>query len=177
MGKKQVAQKAIIGHSPFDRAIIAGFSMNKSAEEISRSAPINGTMTPAQCLYRITQLQDSKDALDAHYKKLLIIDTVYEMSGKLKKQIDDAEYIDKDSATTFLKTQKELLAMVEKANGDLTDELMAFNRQRADEFTSALGYIFDRLLNQLREKYPEIELEEAQEIVMEAIPAALPEVK
>lgn len=176
MGKKQNVP-AVIGHSPFDRAIIAGFSANKSAEQVSREHPINGTLTPAQCLNRLTQLLESKDVLDAYQKKMLIIDSVYEFSARLKAQIDKLDFIDKDNGKMFLDTQRELLAMVEKTKGDLSEELMAFNRQRATEFTSALGYIFDKLIAHLTEKHPEIVLEEAQDYVMEVIPAALPEVK
>lgn len=176
MGKRQIA-RPVIGYSPFDRAIIEGFSANKSAEEISRSAPINGTLTPAQCLNRVAQLVESKDVLDVYQKKMLILDNTYQLSARLKKQMDDMDFIDKDNGAMFLKTQKELLDMVERVKGEADDQLMAFNQRRADEFTAALAYIFDALLDRLAQKYPEIEIAEAQELVLEVIPASLPEVK
>jgi hypothetical protein len=176
MGKKQIA-RPVIGYSPFDRAIIEGFSANKSAEEIARSAPINGTLTPAQCLNRLTQLVESKDVLDVYQKKMLILDNTYQLSARLKKQMDDMEFIDKDNGAMFLRTQKELMDMVERVKGEADAELMAFNQRRADEFTAALAYIFDALLERLAQKYPEIEVAEAQELVLEVIPASLPEVK
>lgn len=176
MGKKRIA-RPVIGYSPFDRAIIEGFSANKSAEEISRSAPINGTLTPAQCLNRVAQLVESKDVLDVYQKKMLILDNTYQLSARLKKQMDDMDFIDKDNGAMFLKTQKELLDMVERVKGEADDQLMAFNQRRADEFTAALAYIFDALLDRLAEKYPEIEVAEAQELVLEVIPASLPEVQ
>lgn len=176
MGKRQIA-RPVIGYSPFDRAIIEGFSANKSAEEISRSAPINGTLTPAQCLNRVAQLVESKDVLDVYQKKMLILDNTYQLSARLKKQMDDMDFIDKDNGAMFLKTQKELLDMVERVKGEADDQLMAFNQRRADEFTAALAYIFDALLDRLAQKYPEIEVAEAQELVLEVIPASLPEVQ
>jgi hypothetical protein len=174
---KKSKQPAVIGYSPFDRAIISGFSANKSAEEVSRTAPINGTLTPAQCLNRLTQLLDSKDVLDVYQKKMLIIENVYALSTRLRQQLDKMDFIDKDNGAMFLKTQKELMEMIERVKGDATEQLMAFNQKRADEFTNALGYIFDAVLERLVEKHPDIIVEEAQEIVLEAIPASLPEVR
>ena len=175
MAKKNVP--AVIGYSPFDQAIIDGFSANKNAEEVSRSAPINGTLTPAQCLNRLTQLVQSKDVLDAYQKKMLILDNTYQLSARLKKQMDDLPFIDKDNGAMFLKTQKELLDMVDRVKGEADEQMMAFNQRRADEFTGALVYIFDALLDRLVKQYPDLAVEEAQELVLEVIPAALPEVK
>lgn len=176
MGKKQNVP-AVIGHSPFDRAILEGFSANKNAEQVSRDAPINGTLTPAQCLNRLAQLVESKDVLDAYQKKMLILDNVYEFSARLKRQVDKLDFIDKDNGKMFLDTQRELLAMVEKIKDNANEQLMAFNQKRADEFTAALVYIFDNLMKRLAEKHPELEIEEAEEIVLEVLPASLPEVR
>lgn len=174
MAKKNVP--AVIGFSPFDRAIISGFSANKSAEEISRSAPINGLITPAQCLERITQLLESKDVLDVQQKRALIVDNVYELAAKLKKQIDEQEWVDKDSAQTYLKTLKELMAMLDIANGQIEESMLRFNARRAQEMTEALIFIFNRMFPALEERYPEIEMDPVQEIVLDAIPASLPEI-
>jgi hypothetical protein len=174
---KQRNLPAVIGHSPFDTAIMEGFSANKSAEEISTAAPINGVLTPAQCLNRLNQLIQSKDVLDVHQKKMLILDNTYELSNRLKKQMDKLDFIDKDNGAMFLKVQKELLSMVEDIKGDANEKLMAFNQRRADEFTNALVYIFDKLMDRMLEKYPDLAVDEAQEIVLEVIPDALPEVK
>lgn len=167
---------AIIGYGPFDKAIIRGFSSNLSAEEVSQAEPISGTLTPAQCLDRLIRLLESKDVLDVQQKRQLLVDNAYELLAKLKKQTDDAAYIDKDSATTYLKTLTTVMDMLDRANAQIEEAMLKFNSRRAQEMTLALQFIFERTFAVLAERNPTLGLEEAQEVVLEVIPASLPEV-
>lgn len=174
MAKKTVAN---VGHGPFDRAILAGFSANQSAEEVSASHPINGTLSPAQVLDRLYKLLESKDILDVQQKRALIVDNAYELAAKLRKQIDGMEFIPHEQAGMYLKTLKELMLMLDSANAQIEEAMLKFNARRAQELTQALIYIFTSMMKELTREYPEIDTVKAQEIVMLAIPEAMPEVQ
>ncbi len=174
MGRKQATS---IGFGPFDRAIIAGFGANLNADEVSRNAPINGTLTPAQCLDRLHRLVESKDVLDVQTKRALIVDNAYELAAKLKKQIDGMDYIPHEQAGMYLKTLKELMLMLDSANAQIEEAMLKFNARRAQELTQALIFVFTKVIGELVKEHPDIEIVEAQELVMLAIPEAMPEVQ
>lgn len=164
-----------IGHGPFDAVIVEGFAANKSAEEVSIMPPINGLLTPAQCLARVTQLVKSKDVLDVRDRLALALDDAYWLRSKLKKQMTDAEFIDAQQATVFLKTLDAITARIERAQLGLTEQLLRFNERRAHEMVEALNYIMAQVLESLDQRG--IEKAELDEIVLEAIPNSIPEVE
>lgn len=167
---------AMIGYGPWDSAIIDGFGANKNAEEIARSHPINGTLTPAQCLDRLNKLIASKDVLDVAQRRQLLVDQGYGLLSKLKKQIDELDYVAPDQAMAYLKTIKEVMEMVDRANGQIEEAMLKFNQRRADELMQALVFITDRMFEKMLEKDPNLDIQEAQVIVLEALPQSLPEV-
>lgn len=167
---------AIIGYGPFDKALIQGFAANKSAEEVSRMEPINGTLSPAQCLDRLNKLLASKDVLDVQQKRALLVDNAYDLLAKLKKQIETSDYIAPDVANSYMKTVKDLMDMLDRSNAQIEEAMLKFTQRRAMEFTAALTYIFDAALAALVQRHPELSVEEAQEVIYEAIPESLPEV-
>lgn len=166
---------AVLGRGPFDAAIVEGFSSNKSAEEVSDS--IGGTLTPAQCLARLTKLIQSKDVLDASDKVALLLEDVYYLRAKLKKQMEESDYITKDAATMWLKTIEVAVARVESVNVGMSDALMRFNQVRANEFVASLTYIIDHLLTMLQEQNPDFTRAEIDEKILLVIPESIPEVK
>lgn len=170
---------AQIGRSPYDDAIIAGFSNRMSAEEVSASKPILGALSPAQCLLRLQQLIASKDILDAKDTLALLLEDIYFLRGKLRKQMDEQDYVDKDLATTWLKTIDAAATRVDKANIGLNDAMMRFTEVRAREFVEALGFIFGRFIDAAQERVPEVGeySDELRTIVLDAIPESLPEVQ
>lgn len=164
-----------IGTGPFDEAIVAGFSARRSAEEISSSPPINGLLTPAQCLARLNQLVKSKDVLDVRDALSLALDDVYWLRTKLRKQLEEADWIAHDQANVYLKSIDAITSRLEKVQAGMSDHLLRFNQRRAEEMVQALGYITGQMLEALENRG--IERVEVEEIVLEAIPEAIPEVE
>lgn len=168
-------QVAAVGRGPFDRIIIESFASNMSAEEVA--AETGNILSPAQCLNRLTQLVRAKDVLESKDRLALLLEDAYWLRAKLRKQMEESSYIDEKQATTWLKTLGVIVDRVEAANLGLGEAMLKFNELRAQEFFESLTGIIDKLLGILAEKHPEIEAEEVNMIVLEAIPAAIPEVK
>lgn len=171
---KQVAN---IGTGPFDRALVDLFARNLSPEEVSASEPINGILTPAQCLSRIKKIIGSKDALDHADRLALLLDDAYWLRNKLKKQMDKVDFIAPDQAAAWMKTLGMIVDRVEAANLGMSEQMLRFNEKRADEFIQSLTAIVTTLLQILGDRHPEIEQAEVTEIVLEAIPSAIPAVE
>lgn len=166
---------ARVGRGPFDILILEGFAGNKSAEEVAELT--GGVLTPAQCLARLTKLVRSKDVLESKDRLSLLLEDAYYLRNRLRQQMDDREYIDKDSAAIWLKTLEMIIGRVEAANAGLSDQMLKFNEIRAQEFIESLTTIVVMLMGELAQRHPEIEAGEVNEIVLEAIPNAIPEVK
>lgn len=170
---KEVATS--VGRGPFDRVIIEGFASNLSAEEVAERT--GGVLSPAQCLARLTKLIRSKDVLENRDRMSLLLEDAYYLRNRLRQQMDDREYIDKDSAAIWLKTLEVIVNRVEAANAGLSDQMLKFNEIRAQEFIESLTTIVVMLMGELSQRHPEIDAGEVNEIVLEAIPNAIPEVK
>ena len=168
---------AIIGRGPFDAAIIEGFSRGLSAEEVSLNDPIRGVLTPAQCLSRLTKLIKSKDVLDAEDKLALLLEDIYWLRNKLRDQMDKTDFIDEKQASVYIKTLELAAKRIETANLGMSDAMLKFNELRAQEFVAALTHIVGVMFRLIGEKHPEIETDDMNTIVLEAIPESIPEVK
>lgn len=164
-----------IGTGPFDEAIVRGFSERRSAEEISNSEPINGLLTPAQCLARLNQLIKSKDVLDVRDALSLALDDVYWLRTRLRKQLDESDWIAHDQANVYLKTIDAITGRLEKVQAGMSDHMLRFNQRRAEEMIQALGYIMSQVTTGLEQLG--IDRAEIDEIVLEAIPESIPEVE
>ena len=167
---------AVFGKGPFDQAIVDGFSKNWSMEEVSANAPINGILTPAQCLSRLTRLVKSKDVLDANDKLALLLEDVYWLRNKLRDQMEKTVVIDEKQAAVYLRTIESLVKRVETVNLGMGEAMLRFNELRATEFVEALTFIVGKFVSILEERHPELEVIEVQEVVLEAIPDAIPKV-
>lgn len=174
-----MATPATIGKTPFDSAIIEGFSRRWSAEEVSMNPPISGSLTPAQCLSRLQKLIASHDVLDAKDSLSLLLEDVYFLRNKLRDQMEDASYIDKDTAAAWLKTIEAAATRIDKANIGLNDAMLRFTEVRAREFVEALNYVYAKFIDEVSSRYPEIQesSDELRVLVLDAIPDSLPEVK
>lgn len=166
-----------IGRGPFDGAIIAGFANNLSAEEVSSNPPVNGALTPEQCLLRKTQLISAKgDAMDAQEKLALLLEDIYYLRGKLRGQMDKADYIDKDSAAVWLKTIDAAINRVDKVNVGLEDAVVRMQEMHARVMAQAIHVGFEKAIMELQKRY-EIPREEAYLVLSEALPLAIESVE
>lgn len=168
---------AVIGRGPFDQAIVEGFSRGLSAEEVSLNDPIRGVLTPAQCLSRLTKLIKSKDVLDAKDKLALLLEDIYWLRNKLRDQMDKMDVIDEKQASVYIKTLEAASKRIETANLGMSEAMLRFNELRAQEFVAALTHIVGVMFKVIEEKYPEIESDDMNMIVLESIPESIPEVK
>jgi len=165
---------AVFGRGPFDSKITEGFASGLSAEEVSDS--INNVLSPEQCLSRVTKLIRSRDVLDNKDRLALLLEDAYWLRAKLKKQMEEAGYIGKDTAKTWLDTLEHIVTRIEKAQLGMGDALLRFNEVRAQEFFHALTLIGGALADALSERHG-IDSTEVDEIILEAIPEAIPEIQ
>ena len=170
MAKKSVAK---IGKSPFDAEIIRLFAEHKSAEEVADIINVP-SLTPAKCLQRLTQLVRSKDALEVSDQLGLLLEDNYYLRNRLRQQMDDSQWIDKDAAASWLKTTEAIVKRIETVNIGANEAMMRFNALRAAEFVDALTYITKIAVEALEAKHPEIEAADIQMIVLDSIPEAIP---
>lgn len=168
---------AVIGRGPFDYAIVNGFSRGWSAEEVSTNDPIRGTLTPTQCLSRLTQLIKSKDVLDAKDRLALLLEDIYWIRNKFRDQMEKMEVLDEKQVGAYIKILEAAAKRIETANVGMNEAMLKFNEVRAGEFVAALTHIVGVMFTLLTEKHPEIDTSEVNTIVLEAIPESIPEVR
>src|SRR6478736_170689 len=110
---KEVATGPTPGLGPFDVKIVRGFAKRMSADEVSAS--ISGVLSPAQCYARVTEILESRDALDVINQKRLILEDAQWLSAKLREQMEEG-YVGKDEANAYRNLLKDVMAMVKDLN-------------------------------------------------------------
>lgn len=160
------------GRGPFDKAIIKGFSSRLSPEEVSASAPIYGTLTPAECLSRLDSIIRSKDILDASMLAKLNLEDAYFLRNKLREQLDKSEYITKDDATTFIKSLDAVQVRIEKSILGFENQAIRMQEMHAQIMAQAIGVAFEKAALRLAKEH-NVSFEDAWEIMEDALPLAV----
>lgn len=161
-----------LGRGPFDKAILEGFASHKSADEVSASAPIFGTLSPAECLDRLNKLVASKDILDAAMLAKLNLEDAYFLRNKLRAQMEKTDYIDKDTAQTFIKSIDAVQGRIEKSTKGFEDQMIRMQEMHARIMAQAIEVAFQQAATQLSQRF-DIPLESSFEILEDALPLAV----
>lgn len=160
------------GRGPFDRAIVEGFSQHKSAQEVSQSYPISGTLSPEQCLDRLSKIVASRDILDAAMLAKLNLDDAYFLRNKLRAQLEKAEHIDKDSAATFIKAIDAVSIRIEKSTKGFEDSMIRMQEMHARVMAEAIRVSYAQVAVKLQQEF-HIPAEVAYKMLEEALPVAV----
>jgi hypothetical protein len=160
------------GRGPFDKAIIRGFSSRMSPEEVSASAPILGTLTPAECLSRLDAIIRSKDILDAAMLAKLNLEDAYFLRNKLREQLDKSDYISKDDAAIFIKSLDAVQVRIEKSVLGFENQAIRMQEMHAHIMAQAIQVAFDKAAIMLSQQYS-VPAEEAYRILEECLPLAV----
>lgn len=160
------------GRGPFDRAIVEGFSRKASAEEVSQSEPINGLMSPEECLIRLQKILASRDILDAATLAKLNLDDAYFLRNRLRAQLEKAEHIDKDSAATFIKSIDAVQQRIEKSTKGFEDAMIRMQEMHARVMAQAIQVSYAQVAVQLQQEFG-IPPEQAYAMLEAALPIAV----
>lgn len=160
------------GRGPFDKAIIQGFSSRLSPEEVSASAPIYGTLSPAECLARLDKIIKSKDILDAATLAKLNLEDAYFIRNKIHAQLEKSEYISKDDASTFIKTIDAVQSRIEKSVLGFENQAIRMQEMHAHIMAQAITVAFEKAALKLAQEH-NVSFEDAWEILEESLPLAV----
>ena len=159
------------GRGPFDVAIIEGFSQRLSAEEVSARSPISGTLSPEECLSRLDKIIKSWDILDAYTLAKLNMQDAYFIRNKLHAQLQKAEFITKDDATTYLKALDAIQSRIEKSTQGFEDQMIRMQEIHARVMMQAIEVSYQTVALRLASEY-NIPIEVSYELLKEALPLA-----
>ena len=162
----------MMGWGPIDRAIIEGFSKHISAEEVSQTAPINGALSPAECLARLQVIVSSRDIVDAATLAKLNLEDAYFLRNKLRAQLEKADYVDKDSAATFIKSIDAVQVRIEKSTKGFEDSMIRMQEMHARVMAQAIQVSYAQVAVQLQQEFG-IPPEKAYAMLEAALPVAL----
>lgn len=159
------------GRGPYDKLIVSGFSARMSAEEVSITT--GGVLSPVQCLDRLNELLDAKDMLDVEALLKLNIEDAYFLRNRLRKQMEDSEYISKDDAATWIKAIDAIQSRIEGNSQQIEDALIRMRQIHAQVMADAIRVGYEKALLELQQRYPEISREEVYIVLEEAMPLAI----
>lgn len=160
------------GRGPFDRAIVELFSRHLSAEEVSQAHPINGALSPAQCLDRLGKLLKNKDILDAITLAKLNLEDAYYLRNRLRAQLEKAEFIDKDSAATFIKSIDAIEQRLKQTTAGYEDAMIRMQEMHARVMAEAIAVTYDKAALKLSQEF-NVPLEDSYRILREQLPEAV----
>lgn len=160
------------GRGPLDHAIIEGFSQHLSAAEVSASAPINGLLTPEECLSRLGRIVASRDIVDAATLAKLNLEDAYFLRNKLRAQLNNAEYIDKDSAAMFIKSIDAVQVRIEKSTQGFEDAMIRMQEMHARVMAEAIQVSYAQVAVRLQQEFG-IPAETAYGMLEAALPIAV----
>lgn len=160
------------GRSPFDKAIVEGFSRHLSAEEVSANPPIMGMLTPAQCFDRLNKILASRDILDANMLAKLNLEDAYFLRNKLRDQMEEMQVIDKDTAASFIKAIDAVQVRVEKSTKGFEESMIRMQEMHARVMMQAIKVSYAQVAVKLQQDF-NVPPEKAYAMLEEALPLAL----
>lgn len=161
------AKSAAPGLGPIDKLLLQNAAQRKSMEEIS--VAIGGVLSPAECGARVQQILDSRDWLSVLDQKRLILEDAAMMVDKLRKQMDQTEWVTKDDANTFRQALKDMLEMIDNVSSKDEAQMMRITEAHARVMAQAIRLGYERVLFDLQ-KTADIDEAQAYEMLEAAIP-------
>lgn len=166
---KEVATGPTPGLGPFDKKIVRLFADRKSADEVS--AELGGILSPAQCYARVTEILESRDALDVINQKRLVLEDAVWLSATMRKQMEEAGHVLKDDANAYRNLLKDIMGMIEQLNDQDAAMLSRISEAHARIMAQAIRVGYQTAILKLQQTY-EISEAEAYEVLEASMPVA-----
>lgn len=154
---------SILPASSIDRRLLKAAAKRATAEEMSEA--VLGALTPAQCLERVNQLLDSRDYLDEHRERRLMLYEVAEWVAWIK------EHRDEPKAWAQVNRSLKLMSdVLERSLVNVEEVSTKLATEHARMFIEGYVQGFNRVLDEMRER-SEIDIEEAEVVELMEIGA------
>lgn len=159
---------ADLERTDLDKLLLA--NANKSLEEISA---LTG-LSPEDAATRLSQLYEDRGALVDLYRERQLIEDLYDIYEELRAKAASAAQ--RNSAGLYNALRQILTLMferLEKARSRNQQDLTTVNEFHARIMVEAISLAFEKALFELQKRYPEVDRDELQNIMEEALPLAL----
>jgi len=157
-----------IERTDLDKLLLA--NANKSLEEISA---LTG-LSPEDAATRLSQLYEDRGVLTDLYRERQLIEDLYDIYEEVKQKAASAA--ERNSAGLYNALRQIITLMfdrLEKARNKNERDLTTVNEFHARIMVGAISLAFEKALFELQKRYPEVDREELQTIMEDALPLAL----
>lgn len=158
---------ADIERSDLDRLLLA--NAKKSLSEISE---LTG-LSEADAATRLSQLYEDKGALYDLYRERQLIEELYDIYDDIKLKAQNSA--ERNSAGLYNALRQIMVVMfdkLEKARARNSADLATVNEAHARVMFAAISLAFEKAAFELEKRYPEVDRDELESIMLEALPLA-----
>lgn len=160
--------------SALDVKLLDEAAKMKSPREISEA--LNGAISPERAAARINELLDSRmDYLTVKRMEALHMHDLQTMKVVLQEKIDDWGS-EGDAVGPLIRLFKLIGDRLDKMAKDADDKVALISKEQARGFIKALELVYDRVVERLEERYPEVDGASVREMVQLELPAAFEKV-
>jgi len=156
-----------LDRTDLDRILLA--NANKSLAEISE---LTG-LSEKDAATRLSQLYEDKGALHDLYRERQLIEELYDIYNEIKQKAANAA--ERNAAGLYNALRQVMIVMfdkLDKARARNAQDLTTVNEAHARVMFAAISLAFEKAVFELEKRYPEIDRDELDEIMMDALPLA-----
>ncbi len=157
-----------IERTELDRLLLA--NAKKSLAEISE---LTG-LSEADAAARLSQLYEDKGALYDLYRERQLIEELYDIYDEVKTKAANAA--ERNAAGLYNALRQIMTVMFEKldkARARNSADITTINEAHAKIMFMAIHLAFDKAVFELQKRYPEIDEDELESIMLDALPLAM----
>jgi DNA-binding Lrp family transcriptional regulator len=158
---------ADIERSDLDKLLLA--NAKKSLSEISE---LTG-LSEADAATRLSQLYEDKGALYDLYRERQLIEELYDIYDDIKLKAQNSA--ERNSAGLYNALRQIMVVMfdkLEKARARNASDLTTVNEAHARVMFAAISLAFEKAAFELEKRYPDVDRDELESIMLEALPLA-----
>ena len=156
-----------VERSDLDRLLLA--NAKKSLTELTE---LTG-LPEADAAQRLSQLYESKGALTDLYRERVLIEELYELYDEIRDKAKNAA--ERNAAGLYNALRQVIIVMferLEKARARNSADLATVNEAHARVMFAAISLAFEKAAFELEKRYPEVDRDELESIMLEALPLA-----
>lgn len=159
--------------SALDEKLIKLARQRKSPVEISEA--LDGKISPEAAEKRIHDILREKDYFTLDEIRMLHLEELMETQERFKQLADEG---DQKSYGTLARTQVTIGQVIENlSKGNFNEKMMQVNELHAKVMIDAISVAFEKAIQELNKRYPEIEYSELAEILEDSLPLAVSSIK
>jgi alkanesulfonate monooxygenase SsuD/methylene tetrahydromethanopterin reductase-like flavin-dependent oxidoreductase (luciferase family) len=152
-----------------DAKLLELAASGKSPDEISRE--LNRVVSPERAAQKIKELLASRtDYLSIREQQALVLFDLHSAKEKLWEMLDGYDGV--EAAGPLIRTLKIIGDRVDAQLKQADDKTALITKAQAEGFVKALEIVYERVVERLEIKYPEIEAHGIRDMVNEELPVA-----